>query len=71
MLELNPLILYGTNRLGHPHLCVLNTIMKLLRLPSCTARVCEFCLYGKMHKLSFPRSQNISLYPLQLIHSDV
>lgn len=61
------------NRLGYPHLKVLNSVLHSLHLPTCTKPLClcEYCLYGKMHKLPFSQSQTISMYPLQLVHSDV
>ena len=33
--------------------------------------LCEGCLLGKMHHHSFPLRQSRSLFPLQLVHSDM
>lgn len=61
------------NRLGHPHLQSLNSILRLLNLPSCTTlpSVSEPCLFGKMHKVPFPKSYSTFMSPLELLHSDV
>lgn len=61
------------NWLGHPHLQTLNSVFRHMNISTITnfPSVYEYCLYGKMHKLSFSPSQTIYSHPLQLIHSDV
>ena len=39
---------------------------------SCDIPVCEGCIYGKQHRLPFPKqSKRITRKPLELVHSDV
>lgn len=72
MLELRFPLLWH-NRLGHPSIYDINSVMRLLNLSIVNSlnHVCKFCLFGKMTKLHFSHSCTISHFPLELIHSDV
>ena len=45
----------------------------VLGLPfiSSNLKVCEDCIYGKMHRLSFPKTSWRAKAPLQLMHADI
>ena len=62
-------------RLGHPHDQVLKYVFPNDRsvINKCTnlVQTCTHCLYGKMHNLSFPKSQFVALSPFELVHSNV
>ena len=60
-------------RLGHPHDQVLHVLFSKFKYVSnkCTNfdYSCTDCLYGKMHKLPFPKSQFTASSPFELSHS--
>ena len=60
-------------RLGHPHDQVLHVLFSKFKYVSnkCTNfdYSCTDCLYGKMHKLHFPKSQFTASSPFKLSHS--
>ena len=62
-------------RLGHPHDQVLHVLFVKFKYVSnkCTNSnySCTHFLYGKMHKLPFPKSQFTASSPFELVHSDL
>ena len=62
-------------RLGHPHDQVLQFVFPDAKfvMNNCTPLVqsCTHCLYGKMHSLSFPKSQFVASSLFELVHSNV
>lgn len=63
-------------RYGHLHdraLILLKEKNMVIGLPSIepSGKVCEGCVYGKMHKLPFPKTSWQAKSPLELVHSDI
>ncbi|KAL0410958.1 UNVERIFIED_CONTAM: Retrovirus-related Pol polyprotein from transposon TNT 1-94 [Sesamum latifolium] len=63
-------------RYGHLHnqaLIFLKEKNMVKGLPSIkkSATICEGCIYGKMHKLPFPKTSSRASAPLELVHSDI
>lgn len=63
-------------RYGHLHgkgLQLLKQNGMLIGLPKfdTEAKVCEGCIYGKMHKLPFPKTTWRAKEPLELVHADI
>ncbi|KAL0426868.1 UNVERIFIED_CONTAM: Retrovirus-related Pol polyprotein from transposon TNT 1-94 [Sesamum latifolium] len=61
---------------GHLHNQALNLLKEknmVKGLPSIkkSATICEGCIYGKMHKLPFPKTSWRASAPLELVHSDI
>ena len=64
------------HRLGHPSDAVLNSVVSSIDnsvdfSKSDIVSYCKHCLSGKMHQLSFDKSDFHSTKPLELIHNDV
>ncbi|TXG53197.1 hypothetical protein EZV62_022366 [Acer yangbiense] len=47
-----------------------NMVVGLLEIEK-SGKVCEGCIYGKMHKLPFPKTSWRAKAPLELVHSDI
>jgi hypothetical protein len=62
-------------RLGHPAQDIVSRVIHLNKLPwsgvDSPKSVCDACLHGKAHQLPYPTSTRRSLFPLELIFSDV
>ena len=59
-------------RLGHPSFSVLKTMFPILfKGMDDKSFHCEVCQFAKHHRVSFPWSDNKSLHPFSLIHTDV
>jgi hypothetical protein len=63
------------SRLGHPSFDVVQQVLSSNKLPcslySSETIVCDSCQMAKSHQLPYQRSLSKSMFPLELIHSDV
>jgi hypothetical protein len=71
----NPSTARWHSRLGHLALSIVNRVISENKLPCVReARqdtVCDACQQAKRHQLPYPKSSNVSQFPLDLIFSDV
>jgi hypothetical protein len=71
-----PSVVRWHDRLGHPSMCVVSSIVKDNKLLYSSLEfskesVCGACQQGKSHQLPFPKSFSVLQAPLELVHSDV
>jgi hypothetical protein len=71
-----PSVVRWHDRLGHPSMCVVSSIVKDNKLLCSSLEfskesVCGACQQGKSHQLPFPKSFSVLQAPLELVHSDV
>jgi hypothetical protein len=63
------------SRLGHPPPSIVQHVLSNNNLPvdekSSSDLVCDACQKGKMHQLPYPKSSNVSKFPLELVFSYV
>jgi hypothetical protein len=61
-------------RLGHLQYCIFQQIISSNQLPVTTSKtdsVCIDCQLAKSRQLPFPKSQTVTHFPLELVHSDI
>ena len=59
--------------LNYKSLKVLKQKEMVIGLPSIieNKNICEGCIFGKMHRLPFPKASSRAKAPLQLVHADI
>jgi hypothetical protein len=71
----NPSLERWHSRVGHPSTPVVEKVVSKFNLPcsgeSNKESVCDACQKAKSHQLPYPKSHSISMFPLELIYSDV
>jgi hypothetical protein len=61
--------------LGHPSPSIAHRVLSNNNLPvdgkSSSDLVCDACQKGKMHQVPYPKISSVSMFPLELVFSDV